>query len=105
MARGKIVHQGQTYYTVGAAAKLLRTNVVKVKELMGNGSLEWLNLSVNGHIVIPQSSLQTCLQGMLAKSERPTKPRKEKPNEFDFIPTEYTYGPLLNRGVANKLVV
>jgi hypothetical protein len=51
------VHQGQAYYSVGAAAAMLKTNTAKVKELMGNGSLEWLNLRTNGRIVIPEASI------------------------------------------------
>jgi hypothetical protein len=57
MARPKVIHAGKTYYTVGAAAKLLRTNTVKIKELMGDGSLEWSNLRVNGPLYISEASI------------------------------------------------
>jgi hypothetical protein len=57
MARPKILRDGKTYYTVGAAAKLLRTNTLKVKQLMGDGSLEWSNLRVNGPLYISEASI------------------------------------------------
>lgn len=57
MARPKITRDGKTYYTVGAAAKLLRTNALKVKQLMGDGSLEWSNLRVNGPLYISEASI------------------------------------------------
>jgi hypothetical protein len=57
MARFKIIRDGKIYYTVGAAAKLLRTNTMKVKQLMGDGSLEWSNLRVNGPLYISEASV------------------------------------------------
>ena len=65
MPRGKIEHEGKTYYTVPAAAKVLRTNVVKVKQLMADRRLEWLNLRVNGPLYITASSLFDCQEEIL----------------------------------------
>jgi hypothetical protein len=59
MPRSKISRDGKTYFTVGAAAKLLRTNTMKVKQLMGDGSLEWSNLRVNGPLYISEASILT----------------------------------------------
>lgn len=36
---------------------MLPTNTAKVKQLMGDGSLVWLNLRLNGRLVIPESSI------------------------------------------------
>ncbi len=57
MPRPKIIRDGKTYHTVGAAAKLLRTNTMKVKQLMGDGSLEWSNLRMNGPLYISEESI------------------------------------------------
>jgi hypothetical protein len=57
MPRPRTVRDGKTYHTVGAAAKLLRTNTMKVKQLMGDGTLEWSNLRVNGPLYISEASI------------------------------------------------
>jgi hypothetical protein len=57
VAKTRYVHEGQVYHSVGAAAKMLPTNTAKVKQLMGDGSLVWLNLRLNGRLVIPESSI------------------------------------------------
>jgi hypothetical protein len=57
MARSKVVHAEKTYFTVGATARLLSTNTSKVKQLMSDGSLEWLNLRVNGALYISEASI------------------------------------------------
>ena len=57
MPRPKIIRDGRTFYTVGATAKLLRTNTMKVKRLMADGSLEWSNLRVNGPLYISEASV------------------------------------------------
>jgi hypothetical protein len=67
MAIKKIVHNGKTYYSVGAAAKMLHTNTMKVKQLMGDGSLEWLNLRVNGPLYIPEASILAHQRTLLEK--------------------------------------
>ena len=50
MVKLRTKHAGKIYYTVGGAAKVLRTNAVKVKELMVKGELEWQNFRVNGRL-------------------------------------------------------
>ena len=57
MVRTKVTHAGKTYYSVGGAAKLLSTNTMKVKQLMGDGNLEWSNLRVNGPLYISEASI------------------------------------------------
>jgi hypothetical protein len=57
MARPKIIHEGKTYYAVGATARLLGTNTLKVKQLMSDGSLEWSNLRMNGPLYISEASI------------------------------------------------
>jgi hypothetical protein len=57
MPRPRIIRDGKTYHTVGAAAKLLRTNTMKIKQLMGDGTLEWSNLRVNGPLYISEASI------------------------------------------------
>jgi hypothetical protein len=37
--------------------ELLRTNTMKVKQLIGDGSLEWSNLRVNGPLYISEASI------------------------------------------------
>jgi len=50
-------HAGKIYYTVGGAAKVLRTNAFKVKELMVKGELEWENFRANGRLYISETSI------------------------------------------------
>jgi hypothetical protein len=57
MMRMRIEHNGQVYYSVGGAAKVLHTNTAKVKQLMGDGTLEWLNLKTNGPLYISATSV------------------------------------------------
>lgn len=53
----KITHKGRAYYSVGDAAKYLGTTATKVREMMGNGSLEWAQLRTNGRLLITAESL------------------------------------------------
>jgi hypothetical protein len=57
MIKLRTKHAGKIYYTVGGAAKVLRTNAVKVKELMVQGELHWENFRVNGRIYISETSI------------------------------------------------
>lgn len=57
MVRMRIEHNGQVYYSVGGAAKVLHTNTAKVKQLMGDGTLEWSNLKTNGPLYISATSV------------------------------------------------
>lgn len=57
MVKLRTKHAGKIYYTVGGAAKVLRTNAVKAKELMVQGALEWENFRVNGRIYISETSI------------------------------------------------
>ena len=52
-----VIIDGQVYYKVSVAAKLLRTTPAKVRKLMGDESLEWSQARVNGSIVVSQKSL------------------------------------------------
>ena len=57
MVKLRTKHAGKIFYTVGGAAKVLRTNAVKVKELMVKGELEWQNFRVNGRLYISEASI------------------------------------------------
>jgi hypothetical protein len=49
--------EGQIYCKVSAAAKLLGTTPAKIRQLMGDGTLEWTQARVNGQIVVSRDSL------------------------------------------------
>jgi hypothetical protein len=68
----QLKRRGKTYYSVGRAAKMLGTNTAKVKELMANGDLEWLNLQVNGPLYIPEDSLLAYQRRLLEYKRNPT---------------------------------
>lgn len=59
MARSlkKILYQGHAYYSVGDAARYLGTTATKVRQMMGDGSLEWAQLRTNGRLLITAESL------------------------------------------------
>jgi hypothetical protein len=73
MARPKITLDGKTYYSVGAAAKLLSTNTLKVKQLMSDESLEWSNLRVNGPLYISEASILTYQRKQLERKRAARK--------------------------------
>ena len=56
-AKDKIVHEGKAYYTVAATARLLATTAAKVREKMGRGELEWVQLQTNGQLYISAESI------------------------------------------------
>jgi hypothetical protein len=43
----KVILDGQTYYSIADAAKMLGTNAKKVRQLMGDGELEWRQTRFN----------------------------------------------------------
>jgi hypothetical protein len=53
----KIVHEGRTYYSVGATARILSTTPKKVKEMMGRGDLEWTQFRDNGPLFVTADSI------------------------------------------------
>jgi hypothetical protein len=55
--RTRIIKDGVVYFSIGAAAKLLGTNVMTVRRLMGERQIDWLNLRENGRLVIPESRI------------------------------------------------
>jgi hypothetical protein len=68
----KYVKSGKTYYSVGDAAKLLQTSAPKIRELMGNGILEWTQTRVNGRLVVEAQSI-------LRHRQRKIEHRNSKP--------------------------
>ena len=48
---------GKVYCKVSAAAKLLGTTPGKIRQLMGNGTLDWAQARVNGPVVVSRESL------------------------------------------------
>ena len=53
----KVIHEGSAYYSVLDAARLLGTSAPKVREMMGNGNLEWTQFRVNGKLFITAKSI------------------------------------------------
>ena len=66
----RVIHEGQVYYRVGNAARILRTSPAKVRELMGAGLLEHTQLEVNGPVVIPSASLLGYQRALVAQSRK-----------------------------------
>jgi hypothetical protein len=75
---GKVEYDGEIYYSVPTAARLLKTNVVYVKKLMGTGELEWQNFLVNGPIYISQASIRRWQEKYLAAMRREHAAKKER---------------------------
>ncbi len=53
----KITHKGEVYYDVASTAWLLRTTAAKVRHLMGEGELEWMQLRLGGRLVVRAESI------------------------------------------------
>lgn len=53
----KYMKDGKAHYSVADAARLLRTNAQKVRELMGDGTLEWNQTRVNGRLIVEAESI------------------------------------------------
>ena len=62
----RIVHEGHTYYSVSEAAKFLGTTTPKVREMMGNGILEWAQFRENGKLFVSSQSLIKKKQSLVA---------------------------------------
>jgi excisionase family DNA binding protein len=69
----KISHQGQAYYSVGDAAKYLGTTATKIRQMMGDGSLKWAQLRVNGRLLITAESLAQKRTELQSKDSKPSK--------------------------------
>jgi hypothetical protein len=78
MVLPRIVKNGIAYHTVGNAAKVLGTNTMKVKQLMGDGTLEWLNLRINGRIYITEASILAYKRALMEKSSAERKRDRDK---------------------------
>lgn len=46
-AVAKVIHNGRAFYSLADTAKLLGTNIVKVKQLLGEGKLELMQRRLN----------------------------------------------------------
>jgi len=53
----KVLHNGETYYSVQDAARYLYTTTDKVRGMMGDGSLKWAQFKENGKLYIDARSL------------------------------------------------
>ncbi len=53
---------GVPHYTVGTAARLMRTTPARVRGLMGDGTLEWNQGRINGPIVVTVESVRRYLR-------------------------------------------
>jgi hypothetical protein len=63
----KVTHNGKTYFTVPATAKMLLTTANKVRDLMGAGELEWTQFRVNGQLMILADSVISYRKRMIAR--------------------------------------
>ena len=53
----KTTHKGKVYYDVVSTAGLLRTTAARVRQLMGEGELEWTQLRLGGKLVVRAESI------------------------------------------------
>lgn len=65
----KIIHEGRVWCTVPAAARLLHTTTARVREVMGQGQVEWIQLKTDGKLLISVESL-------LSYEQRTAAPKK-----------------------------
>ena len=65
----KIIHEGRAWYTVPGAARLLHTTTARVREVMGQGQVEWRQLKTDGKLLVSVESL-------LSYEQRKTVPKK-----------------------------
>lgn len=63
----KAIHDGKTYFTVGATAKILGISANKVRDLMGIDELEWTQFRVNGQLMIAAESIACYRKRLMAK--------------------------------------
>jgi len=55
--KDKIIQNGVVYYTVAGTAKFLGITKNKLKELMGQGQMQWIQFKPNGPLYITAKSL------------------------------------------------
>jgi hypothetical protein len=63
----KVIHDNVAYFSVPDAARFLGTSAPKVREMMGNGGLEWKKFKENGKLFVTAKSLSD------RKASTPTK--------------------------------
>lgn len=61
------IHDGVPYFAVPDAARLLGTTTPKVREMMGNGGLEWMQFKENGKLFVSGRSIAEKMRSMAAK--------------------------------------
>jgi hypothetical protein len=65
----KIAHDGRAWYTVPGAARLLHTTTARVREIMGQGYVDWMQLKTGGKLLVSVESL-------LSYEQRKAAPKK-----------------------------
>lgn len=55
--KATMVHDGEKYYSMPAAARLLGTNVTKLRQIIIEENIEWENFRTNGRIWLSAKSL------------------------------------------------
>ena len=65
----KIIHEGRVWYTVPGAARLLHATTARVREVMGQGQVEWIQLRTDGKLLVSVESL-------LSYEQRKAAPKK-----------------------------
>jgi hypothetical protein len=103
MVRLRIQHSGKVYHTVGGAAKMLRTNTAKVKQLMGDGSLEWLNLRVDGRLYITEESILAYQRTLLERKRALARAAKAASTVTGTERSEMDERPVLARDAFAKI--
>jgi len=66
----KIIHEGRVWYTVPGAARFLHTATARVREIMGEGQVEWIQLKTDGKLLISVESLLRYEQQKAALKKR-----------------------------------
>ncbi len=53
----RIVRDGKVFYSIPETARMLKTSANKVRDYMGDGSLEWIQFETNGRLYVTAESL------------------------------------------------
>lgn len=73
----KVIHDGRVWYGVPAAARLLHTTTAKVRDIMGKGEVEWIQLKTGGKLLLSAESIlayeQRIANDKLVKNQRAIK--------------------------------
>lgn len=84
----RVLQDGRYWYPVGSAARRLRTSATKVRELMGNGTLDWCQKGRSRVMMASVESVEAYLlseanpnRAAIARSLRSPNPLARRPND------------------------